>query len=81
MDRGKFIEIVKDEYEFAKNKGFDSINIVIETDGQEYEISEYEDGLINDGLNGIYTDIEEIADAVFEIIGCNEEKVKGLRIE
>lgn len=81
MNGWQFTEKVKDEYDFAKNQGFDSINIVIETDGQEYEISEYEDGFINDGLSGVYSDIEEIAMAVFNLIDQNEDNIEGFRIE
>jgi hypothetical protein len=81
MNRWEFVEKVKDEYEFAKSKGFESINIIAETEDQDYEISEYEDGFINDGLNGVYTDIEEIAEAVFNLIDLNEDNVTGFRIE
>jgi hypothetical protein len=80
MNSGSFIEKVKEEYNFAKNKGFDSISIVIETSGGEYEISEYEDGFINDNLDGVYSNINEIAEDVFSLLKLNNDKVEGFRI-
>lgn len=80
-DCGKFIEKIISEYKFAKGKNFDSIAIVIETSGGEYEISEYEDGFINDNLDGVYSELDEIAGDLFSLISMNNNKVEGFRIE
>lgn len=81
MNNENFIGKVVDEYMFAKRKEFDSIVIVVETSGGEYEISEYEDGFINDNLDGVYSEIDEIASDLYSIISLNGDNVKGLRIE
>jgi len=70
-----------EEYNFAKSLGFDSINIVIETTGGEYEISEYEEGFINDNLDGVYSEIDEIASDLYSLIEMNGDKIEGFRIE
>lgn len=81
MNSGEFIELIIQEYENTKQRGFDSISIIVETNGQEYKISEYEDGFTNDGLNGVYSNIKEISEEIFNLIDCNEDKVRGFRIE
>lgn len=81
MNSGEFIEKVIEEYDFVKNKGFDSIIIVVETSGGDYEISEHEGGFINDSLYGIYSEIDEIASDLFSLICLNYNEVEGLRIE
>lgn len=81
MNSGEFIRKIIDEYDFAKQKGFDSIVIVIETSSGEYEISEYEDGFINDNFDGIYSELDEMASDVFSLINTNGDKVEGFRIE
>lgn len=81
MNSDEFITKVCKEYELAKLQGFDSINIVVETSGGEYEISEYGNGFVNDNLDEVYSDIDEIASDLYNIINFNGDKVKGLRIE
>lgn len=81
MNSGEFIEKVKSEYEFAKGQDFDSVTIVVKTSGGEYEISEYEDGFINDNLDGVYSEIDEIASDLLSLIILNNDKVVDLRIE
>lgn len=81
MDCGTFVEKVKDEYRFAKQQAFDSVDIVVETLGGEYEISEYEDGFINDNLDGVYSDIDDIASDLYSLIILNGDTVEKIRIE
>lgn len=81
MNSGEFIEKVISEYDFAKEQSFDSINIVVETSGGDYEISEYEGGFINDNLEGVYPELDEIASDLFSLISLNDDKVEGFRIE
>ena len=81
MSSGEFIDKVIAEYEIAKSREFDSIIIVVETSGEEYEISEYEDGFINDNLDGVYTELDEIASDLFSLIASNDDEIEGFRIE
>jgi hypothetical protein len=77
----EFVNKVNDEYEFAKQKDFDSIVIVIETSGGEYTISEYEDGFINDNLDGVYSTLDDIAYDLKSLIEMNGDNIEGFRIE
>lgn len=81
MNSGEFIEKVISEYDFAKEQGFDSVNIVVETSGGEYEISEYENGFVNDNLDGVYAELDEITNDLFESITSSDDVIKGIRIE
>lgn len=77
----EFVSKVNDEYEFAKKQKFDSIVIAIETSGGDYEISEYENGFINDNLDGVYSTIDEIAYDLKSLIEMNGDRIEGFRIE
>jgi hypothetical protein len=77
----EFVVKVNDEYAFAKEKNFDSIVIVIETSGGDYEISEYENGFINDNLDGVYSTLDEIAYDLKSLIEMNGDNIEGFRIE
>jgi hypothetical protein len=77
----EFVVKVNDEYAFAKEQNFDSIVIVIETSGGDYEISEYEDGFINDNLDGVYSALDEIAYDLKSLIEINGDNITGFRIE
>ena len=82
MSSGEIITKICDEYSFAKSQKFDSIVIVIETSGGDYEISEYQGGFVNGNLDGIYSEIEDIASDMFSLIVIiNKDKIEGLRIE
>jgi hypothetical protein len=77
----EFVVKVNDEYAFAKEQNFDSIVIVIETSGGDYELSEYENGFINDNLDGVYSTLDEIAYDLKSLIEMNGDSIAGFRIE
>lgn len=77
----EFVTKVNDEYDFAKKQNFDSIVITIETSGGDYEISEYENGFINDNLDGVYSTLDEIAYDLKSLIEMNGDNIQGFRIE
>ena len=81
MSKEDNVKKIIEEYRFAQSQNFDSIVIVIETTGGEYTISEYEDGFINDNLEGVYSDIEEIAEDVLSLISMRQDRIEGFRIE
>ena len=81
MDSGAFIEKIEGEYKFAKEQGFDGINIVVETSDGEYEISELEDGFSCDNLDGIYSEVNEISGDLFSAINIGSNVIEGIRIE
>jgi len=67
-----------EEYRFAKEKGFEDVEIVIETDNETYKISEYNGGFITDMFACVFDEIEDAAD---ELAGIIEGKVTDIRIE
>jgi hypothetical protein len=77
----EFVNKVNDEYDFAKKQNFDSIIITIETSGGDYEISEYENGFINDNLDGVYSTLDDIAYDLKSLIEMNGDIIQGFRIE
>lgn len=77
----EFVNKVNDEYNFAKEKNFDSIVIVIETSGGDYEVSEYENGFVNDNFDGVYSTLDEIAYDLKSLIEMNGDYISGFRIE
>lgn len=81
MKSGEFVEKVVFEYDFAKEQGFDSIDIIVETSGRDYDISEYEGGFINDNLNGVYSELDEIASDLFNLIEKDSDTIKCFRIK
>ena len=75
-----FIEEVYSAYDGAKEMGFDSIVLVIETDTEEiYYINDTEDGFQCDEFDYYFEDLDSIAEALFneKIIG----KPVDIRIE
>lgn len=71
-----------EEYEFARKLGFDSISIIIETEHETYNVSEYYadgecQGFISDSFDCLYGDIEEIAE---ELAGIVDREVYDIRI-
>lgn len=81
MDDVDFIKKVVGEYRFAKEKGLDSIVLVIETSDGFHKISEYEGGFITDKLNGVYSELEVIAEELFYYIDLGEEEIEEIRVE
>lgn len=77
--RWEFIRKVNDEYVFAKSKGLDRIELVVETSGGDYEVYEFEEGFKCDNLEGVYLRIEEISSDLFDLI--NGYIIKSIRIE
>lgn len=70
--------VCAEEYKFAKEKGFEDVEIVIETENETYKISEYNGGFITDTFACVFGEIEEIAD---ELAGVIEGKINDIRIE
>lgn len=71
-----FIEEVNSAYDDAKERGFDSIVLVIETDMEEiYHINDTEDGFQCDEFNYYFEDLDSIAETLFN------EKIIGKPIE
>ena len=71
-----FIEEVNSAYDDAKEMGFDSIVLVIETDTEEtYYINDIEDGFQCDEFDYYFEDLDSIAEALFN------EKIIGKPVE
>lgn len=71
-----FIEEVNSAYDDAKEMGFDSIVLVIETDTEEiYYINDTEDGFQCDEFDYYFEDLDSIAEALFN------EKIIGKPVE
>lgn len=71
-----FIKEIKDAYKTAKEKGFDSIVLVIDTNmDKTYYINDTEDGFQCDEFDFYFDDLDSIAVALFE------EKMVGKPIE
>lgn len=72
-----------DEYNYAKAQGFESVTIVIDTENETYNISEYYtdgefQGFISDSFDCLYGNIEDIAKDLSEVI---TEEIVEIRIE
>lgn len=72
------VKEIIDSYNFAKEKGFDSIVIAIDAECGSYTISEYEGGFISDPFDCTYKDIEDIAE---DLVGIIKGGVYEIRIE
>lgn len=75
-----FIEEVNNAYEDAKEQGFDSIVLAIDTDMEDtYYISDTPNGFQCDAFDFVFEDIDSIAEALFneKLIG----RPKEVRIE
>lgn len=71
-----FIEEVNSAYDDAKEKGFDSIVLVVETDTEQtYYINDTEDGFQCDEFDYCFEDLDSIAETLFN------EKIIGKPIE
>lgn len=71
-----FIEEVNSAYDDAKERGFDSISLVIETDmEQTYYINDTEDGFQCDEFDYYFEDLDFIAETLFN------EKIIGKPVE
>lgn len=71
-----FIEEVNSAYDDAKERGFDSIVLVIETDTEQtYYINDTEDGFQCDEFDYYFEDLDSIAETLFN------EKIIGKPIE
>ena len=71
-----FIEEVNSAYDDAKEKGFDSIVLVIETDTEQtYYISDTENGFQCDEFDFYFDDLDSIAETLFN------EKMIGKPVE
>ena len=71
-----FIEEVNSAYDDAKEKGFDSIVLVVETDTEQtYYINDTEDGFQCDEFDYYFEDLDSIAETLFN------EKIIGKPIE
>lgn len=71
-----FIKEIKDAYKTAKEKGFDSIVLVIDTNmDKTYYINDTEDGFQCDEFDFYFDDLDSIAVALFE------EKMVGTPME
>lgn len=71
-----FIEEVNSAYDDAKEKGFDSIVLVVETDmEQTYYINDTEDGFQCDEFDYYFEDLDSIAETLFN------EKIIGKPVE
>lgn len=61
-----FIEEVNSAYDDAKEKGFDSIVLVVETDTEQtYYINDTEDGFQCDEFDYYFEDLDSIAETLF----------------
>jgi len=81
MNTSKWVSQIESDYKFAKEQGFDSINLIIESSGGEYEIYETEHGFRSDTIDGVYDDIDEIAEVLCGAIQLNGDTILDLRIE
>ena len=71
-----FIEEVNSAYDDAKERGFDSIVLVIETDAEQtYYINDTEDGFQCDEFDYYFEDLDSIAETLFN------EKIIGKSVE
>ena len=71
-----FIEEVNSAYDDAKEKGFDSIVLVVETDTEQtYYINDTEDGFQCDEFDYYFEDLDSIAETLFN------EKIIGKSVE
>lgn len=71
-----FIEEVNSAYDDAKERGFDSIVLVIETDTEQtYYINDTEDGFQCDEFDYYFEDLDSIAETLFN------EKIIGKPVE
>ena len=71
-----FIEEVNSAYDDAKERGFDSIVLAIETDTEQtYYINDTEDGFQCDEFDYYFEDLDSIAEALFN------EKIIGKPVE
>lgn len=71
-----FIEEVNSAYDDAKERGFDSIVLVVETDTEQtYYINDTEDGFQCDGFDYYFEDLDSIAETLFS------EKIIGKPVE
>lgn len=71
-----FIEEINSAYDDAKEKGFDSIVLTIETDTEQtYYINDTEDGFQCDEFDYYFEDLDSIAEALFN------EKIIGKSVE
>lgn len=71
-----FIEEVNSAYDDAKERGFDSIVLAIETDTEQtYYINDTEDGFQCDEFDYCFEDLDSIAEALFN------EKIIGKPVE
>ena len=71
-----FIEEVNSAYDDAKEKGFDSIVLVVETDTEQtYYINDTEDGFQCDEFDYYFEDLDSIAETLFN------EKIIGKPVE
>ena len=76
-----WVDKIIDDYNFAKEKGFDSIVLNIQTSGGEYSIYEIENSLGSDTIDGLFNDIEEIAEVLVDAIQMNDDKIEDILIE
>lgn len=72
-----------EEYNFAKSQGFELITIVIDTEYETYNISEYctdgeFQGYISDSFDCLYGNIDDIAK---DLAGIVDGEVCEIRIE
>lgn len=71
-----FIEEINSAYDYAKERGFDSITLVIETDiEQTYYINDTENGFQCDEFDCYFDDLDSIAEILFN------EKIIGKPVE
>ena len=71
-----FIEEINSAYDDAKERGFDSIVLVIETDAEQtYYINDTEDGFQCDEFDYYFEDLDSIAETLFN------EKIIGKSVE
>lgn len=77
----KWVDRIISDYNFAKEKGFDSISLNIQTSGGDYGIYEIENGLGSDTIDGVYDNIEEIAEDLCGAIRINGDKIEDILIE
>ena len=71
-----FIEEINSAYDDAKERGFDSIVLAIETDTEQtYYINDTEDGFQCDEFDYYFEDLDSIAETLFN------EKIIGKPIE
>lgn len=60
-----FIEEVNNAYEDAKEQGFDSITLAIDTGEKTYYISDTQNGFQCDEFDFCFEDLDSIAEALF----------------